>query len=387
MQRSSQRILTTHTGSLPRSPDLLTMLLEGARGPDFEAAARDEVANVVKRQADVGVDVVSDGEVAKPSFATYVTERLGGFETTSVSRSPHVEMSMFPEYYNAPESPAQLLKGISVLACVEDVVWRGDEQVQRDIDNMKAALAGVTVEDAFMTSASPGLVWYYQPNTYYPSHEEYIWAAAEAMKHEYDAIHAGGFVLQLDCPDLAGGWNRPEFADKDVDDFRAFVRLHVDALNHATRDIPPDRMRMHVCWGNFEGPHVRDISLRSILDVILDARPAGLSVEGANPRHEHEWQVFEDVKLPDGKIVIPGVLDSTTNFVEHPELVAQRIVRYADVVGRENVIAGSDCGFATLARSDVVHPTVTWAKLRSLAEGARLASSRLWGHKATVPTA
>jgi 5-methyltetrahydropteroyltriglutamate--homocysteine methyltransferase len=237
----------------------------------------------------------------------------------------------------------------------------------------------VSVEEAFMTASSPGLVWYYQPNAYYPSHEDYTWALADAMKHEYDAIHQAGFLVQLDCPDLAGGWNRPEFSSRTVDEFREFARVHVAALNHATRDIPPDRLRMHVCWGNYEGPHVRDISLRSILDILLDARPAGLSVEGANPRHEHEWQVFSETKLPDGKVIIPGMIDSTTNFVEHPELVAQRIVRYAEVVGRENVIAGSDCGFATLARSDVVHPTVTWAKLQSLAEGARLASERLWG--------
>jgi 5-methyltetrahydropteroyltriglutamate--homocysteine methyltransferase len=379
VKQSTERILTTHTGSLPRPDDLLDMLLEGRRPDDFEAVATRAVADVVAQQAKVGIDIVNDGEVAKTSFATYVTERLGGFASTTGSRSPHVEMGMFPEFYTAPDSPAALLKGIRVLACVEPVVWQGDDQVQRDIANLKAATAGAGVEDAFMSAASPGLVWYYQPNQHYASHEEYLFAVADALKHEYDQIHAAGFVLQLDCPDLAGGWNRPEFADKTVEDFQAFARMHIEALNHATRDIPSDRMRMHVCWGNFEGPHVRDIPLRSIVDIVLGARPAGLSLEGANPRHGHEWAVFEDIKLPEGKVLIPGVLDSTTNFVEHPELVAQRIIRYAEVVGRENVIAGSDCGFATLARSDVVHKTVTWVKLQSLVEGAQLASKHLWG--------
>jgi 5-methyltetrahydropteroyltriglutamate--homocysteine methyltransferase len=385
MQRSTDRILTTHAGSLPRPPELLDMLLSGRRDPEFERLARRAAEDVVQRQADAGVDILNDGEVAKTSFSTYVTERLSGFEETSNPRQPHVETTIFPEFYSAPAGPAQFLASIRVLACVDKVAWRGDEQVKRDIANLKAALEGVPAEDAFMSASSPGLVWYYQPNAYYPSHEDYIWAVAEAMKHEYDAINQAGFVVQLDCPDLAGGWNRPEFADKTIEEFRAFARLHVAALNHATRDIPPDRLRMHVCWGNFEGPHVRDIELRSILDILLEARPAGLSLEGSNPRHEHEWQVFSEVKLPEGKVLIPGVLDSTTNFVEHPELIAQRIMRYAGVAGRENVIAGSDCGFATLARSDVVHPTVTWAKLRSLAEGARLASARLWVKRGAPP--
>jgi 5-methyltetrahydropteroyltriglutamate--homocysteine methyltransferase len=378
MQRSTDRILTTHTGSLPRPDDLLDMLLEGRRGPEFDDVARRAVADVVKRQTGIGIDVVNDGEVAKSSFATYVTERLSGFETTASAREPHVETTLFPEFYAAPEGPAALLKSIRVLGCVAPIEWCGDELVQRDIADLKRGLEGASVEEAFMSASSPGLVWYYQPNLHYASHEEYIWAVADALKHEYDQIHAAGFILQLDCPDLAGGWNRPEFADRTVDDFRAFVRTHIDALNHATRDIPPERMRMHVCWGNFEGPHVRDIPLRSIVDIVLQARPGGLSVEGANPRHGHEWEIFADVSLPDGKTLIPGVIDTTTNFVEHPELVAQRLVRYAEVVGRENVIAGCDCGFATLARSDVVHSTVTWAKLQSLVDGAQLASATLW---------
>ena len=370
--------MTTHTGSLPRPPQLLAMLLDGIyEGTGFERLANDGVAGVVQRQMGIGLDVINDGEVAKESFSTYVTRRLSGFETVSRKRAGTVESSMFPDYYQAPESPAAFTRAIEIMTCVGPIVWRGDEQVERDIRNLRTAAEAAGAKNVFMTASSPGLVWYYQPNAFYSRHEDYVFAVAEAMKHEYDAIHRAGFVLQLDCPDLAGGWNRPEFTDKTVEDFRNFARVHVDALNHATRDIPPDRIRMHVCWGNFEGPHVRDIPLRSLVDILLGARPAGLSIEGANPRHGHEWQVFADVKLPDGKFLIPGVIDSTTNFVEHPELVAQRIERYASVVGRDNLMAGADCGFATLARWDAVHPTVAWEKLRSLVEGARLASARL----------
>jgi 5-methyltetrahydropteroyltriglutamate--homocysteine methyltransferase len=349
------------------------MLTSGERGLGFDSAAGKAVADSVRRQAEAGIDIANDGEVAKPSFATYVTERLCGFVSERRDRARTVEMGLIPDFYSGAQAP----RGIQVMTCVGSVVWRGDELVSRDIARLEASIAGRSFAEVFMSAAAPGLVWYYQPNRYYPSHEEYIWAVAEAMKHEYDAIHEAGFMLQLDCPDLAGGWNRPEFADLSVKDFQAFARHHVEALNHATRDIPPERMRMHVCWGNYEGPHVRDIPLRSIIDILLEARPAGLSVEGANPRHEHEWEVFSHVALPDNKILIPGVIDSTTNYVEHPELVAHRITRYAGVVGSENVIAGTDCGFATLASSDQVHPTVAWMKLASLVEGARLASERM----------
>ena len=345
-------------------------------GPAFEQAAERAVQDIVRKQVENGVDVVNDGEQAKVSFATYVTERLTGFESESRPRELNIEQRMFSEYYGARMATLGIA---SVVTCAGPITWKGDEQVQRDIANFKTALAGVPVADAFMTAASPGVIWYYQPNAFYPSHEAYIMAAAEAMKPEYDAIYRAGFVLQLDCPDLAGGWNKPEFTDKTMDDFRRMAQIHVDALNHATRDIPPDRMRLHVCWGNLEGPHVRDIPLARILDILLTARPAALSIEGANPRHEHEWKVFRETKLPDGKILIPGILDSTTNFVEHPELVAERIIRYASVVGKENLIAGADCGFATLARAELpIHPTVTWVKLQALAEGAKLASRELW---------
>ncbi len=349
------------------------MLLENRRGPEFERVASEAIAEVVKRQVEAGVDVVNDGEASKVSFSTYVTDRLTGFESEARDREPTVESRMFPAFYG-DRGPARA----QVMTCVGPITWKGDELVQRDIDNLRAALEDVDVEGVFVSAASPGVVWYYQPNVYYQTHDEYIWAAAEAMKPEYDALYQAGFLVQLDCPDLGGGWNRADFAEKTVDQFRAVARVHVEALNHATRDIPAECLRMHVCWGNYSAPHVRDIPLRSMLDIILEARPSAISIEGANPRHEHEWDVFSDTGLPEGKVIMPGVIDSTSNYVEHPEVIAQRIKRYADAVGRENVIASSDCGFATLAVSDGVHPTIAWAKLQSLAEGARLASDRLW---------
>jgi 5-methyltetrahydropteroyltriglutamate--homocysteine methyltransferase len=365
-------IQTTHTGSLPRPADVLEMLRSGERGPEFDAAATRGVAATVGRQAAIGIDIVNDGEIPKPGFATYVTERLGGFESAVGEREAPVESSMFPEFYAALET----FREMRVTTCVGPVTWKGDADVQRDIANLGAAMADSPAETAFLSTASPGTVWYYQPNAYYATHEEYVMAIADAMKSEYDAIHRAGFLVQLDCPDLAGGWNRPVAADFSVEDFRAFARVHIDALNHATRDIPPERLRMHVCWGNYAGPHVRDIPLADILDLLMGARPAAISFEAANPRHEHEWELFSDYRLPEGKVLMPGVIDSTTNYVEHPELVAQRLGRYAAAVGAENVIGSCDCGFATLGDGAVV-PEVAWAKLGSLVEGARLASARL----------
>jgi 5-methyltetrahydropteroyltriglutamate--homocysteine methyltransferase len=382
MERSTDRILTTHTGSLPR-PDELVSMLEGrdqreARGdPRFEERVRAAVAEIVREQVAAGVDVVNDGEMSKVGYSTYVSDRLTGFSEQSRPTRPNVEARDFPDYYRTRVTgPAAIKRPV----CVGPIAWRGTTQVQQDIANLKAALRGVDVVEAFMTAASPGVVWQFLENDHYPSHEAYVFAVADAMKEEYRAIHEAGFVLQLDCPDLAMGWNRYSFADATVEDFRKVTELHVEALNQAVADIPADRIRLHLCWGNVEAPHVRDIPLGRIFDIVLKAHVGAFSFEGANPRHAHEWKLFEDVKLPEGKILIPGVLDSTTNFVEHPELVAERIVRYAGLVGRENVIAGTDCGFATFARSDLtVHPTVTWAKFQAMAEGARLASEQLWG--------
>jgi len=370
----SCRILTTHTGSLPRPPELLALIDNPDRAESFETAAQTAVDGCIRKQTEIGLDIVNDGELAKPSFATYVTDRLTGFAEVPRTRALNLEQLRYPDYYG-PSAPAG---EVLVKACVGPIAWAGDQPLKRELGRLRAALAGGGLESAFVSAASPGVVWYYQPNDYYRSHEEYLAALAAAMRHEYETIVSAGCILQLDCPDLAGGWTRPEFADRTIDDFRRFIELHVEALNAATRNIPPDRMRMHVCWGNIEGPHVRDIPLAAILDILLSARPAGLSIEGANPRHEHEWKVFQNVALPEGKYLIPGVIDSTTNYVEHPELVAERIERYASVVGPERVVAGVDCGFATLAKaSPMVHPTIVWEKLQTLVEGARIASAIL----------
>jgi len=381
MKHSTDRILTTHTGSLPR-PDALVQTLEGhdqrevENDPSFQQQVKAAVAGIVQKQVEAGVTVVNDGEMSKVGYATYVTGRVSGFSEQPGPTYPQVEARDFPEFYEARTAS---LATIRRPVCVGPIEWQGTDQVERDIANLKAALQGQDVADAFMSAASPGVVWQFLENEHYPTHEAYVFAVADAMKHEYKAITDAGFLLQLDCPELAMGWNRYNFADSTIDDFRTVAELHISALNHAIAGIPADRVRLHLCWGNYEGPHMRDIPLGSIFDVVQKANVGAFSFEGANPRHEHEWKLFESVKLPEGIIIIPGVLDSTTNFVEHPELVADRIVRYAKLVGRENVIAGTDCGFATFARSaHTVHPRITWAKFQAMAEGARLASEQLW---------
>ncbi len=381
MKRSTDRILTTHTGSLPRPAELVSIeeghdqreLQNDAR---FEQQVRAAVSEVVRKQLDTHVDVVNDGEASKVSYATYVTERLTGFGDESRAMRPQVEVGMFPDFY---QERGMNPNAIQRPVCTAPIAWQGDALVKRDIDNLRSALEGVAPQEAFMTAASPGVVWNFLENDYYPSDEAYVFAVADAMRHEYQAIVDAGFVLQLDAPDLAMGWNRYVFADKTLDDFRSVAEMHVEAMNSALEGIPADRVRLHLCWGNSESPHVRDIPLARILDIALKARAQAFSFEGANPRHEHEWKLFKDQRLPEGAILIPGVLDSTTNFVEHPELVAQRIVRYAELVGRENVLAGTDCGFSTAARAQLtVHPSVTWAKFQAMADGARLASEQLW---------
>jgi len=375
MKHSTQRILTTHTGSLPRPADLQQMLAARDRGEPidrdaFEARVRAAVQEVVQQQARCGIDVVNDGEMSKISYSTYVKDRLTGFEGQSTQpRALPPDIADFPGF--AARLPA--ISQVSTMpACNGPVRYRGQAEVARDLANLADALTGVQVAEAFLTAASPGVIALFLENHYYPTHEAYLSALAEAMKEEYDAIVEAGFLLQLDCPDL--GVSRVRGEDW-REDYRA---LHIQALNQAVRDIPPDRLRLHLCWGNYEGPHHRDIPLQTILPDVLEARPVALSFEGANPRHEHEWKVFEEVKLPEGKIIMPGVLDSTTNFIEHPELVAQRIERYASLVGRERVIAGTDCGFATFSGALTVDPDITWAKLAAMVEGAQIASGRLW---------
>jgi 5-methyltetrahydropteroyltriglutamate--homocysteine methyltransferase len=381
MKRNTDRILTTHTGSLPRPADLAGMLDALDTGGAVDAAALDArvrgaVADIVGRQVDAGVDVVSDGEQGKVGYSTYVRHRLTGFDGQS-GAAKRADWADFPEAAARAERRAAIMRP----ACNGPIDWKDRGAVQKDVANFRSAVESAAPTDAFMSAASPGVIAHFLQNTHYPSREAYLARLVDVMKEEYDAIHRAGFVLQVDCPDLAMS-RHLAFPDLSNAEFLKIAEGNVEALNHALRDIPPDRLRLHLCWGNYEGPHHRDIPLREILPIALKARPQAISLEGANPRHEHEWAVFRDIKLPDDRLIIPGVLDSTTNFIEHPELVAQRIVRYAEVVGRERVIAGSDCGFATFARSQsIVEPEIVWAKLAAMAEGARLASSQLWGKR------
>ena len=333
MKRSTNHILTTHTGSLPRPSDLVDMVLrkEEKQPVDEDVLAmrvRSAVAEVVRRQAEVGVTVLNDGEQGKPGYSTYMKDRLTGFEGESTAAAVSGEAKDFPEYTAhrtgraAPKRPS----------CAGPIAWKDRDAVRKEIENLQAAVKEVQAEEVFMTAASPGVVPHFMKDQYYGSEEKYLYALADALKEEYDAIHRAGFVLQVDCPDLCMSRHN-RFSDLSTKEFKKIAELHVAALNHALRDIPADRVRLHMCWGNYEGPHHLDIPLTEIIDVALKAKVGALSFEGANPRHEHEWVVFKEFHLPDGLAIIPGVIDSTTNFVEHPELVAQRIVRYAEVVG------------------------------------------------------
>jgi 5-methyltetrahydropteroyltriglutamate--homocysteine methyltransferase len=376
MKRSTDRILTTHTGSLPRPDDLVTMLYAKDKGElqdqaAFEKHVSDAVTEVVRKQVECGVDVVNDGEAGKIGYSTYVKDRLTGFDGQAGPLRA-ADMLDFPEY--ARRTSRVMAKRP---ACTGPITYKDKDALQREIARFQAALQGVNPEEAFMSAASPGVISLFLKNEYYPNHQAYLEALADAMRVEYHAISEAGLLLQIDCPDLAMG-RHIQFADASVEEFRKMAELHIEALNYALAGIPPERMRLHLCWGNYEGPHHRDIPLRDIIDVVLKARPSGLSFEAANPRHAHEWKVFHEFTLPADKVLIPGVLDSTTNYIEHPELVAERICRFAEVVGRENVIAGTDCGFATFAGLSDVDPKITWAKLQAMAEGARIASQQLW---------
>jgi 5-methyltetrahydropteroyltriglutamate--homocysteine methyltransferase len=379
MKRSTQRILTTHTGSLPRPPDLLPLLFAREDGqvddPALEGAIHDAVANVVRKQAECGVDVLNDGEMGKISYASYVHDRLTGFEGQGTMPGLG-DLIDYPEF--APrvfQGSEEAMKHMRMLACNGPISVKDHDQVKRDIANLKAAARDTSAEDVFMSAASPGVIALFFPNQYYASREAYLSAIADAMQEEYESIARAGIVLQVDCPDLAMG-RHIQFNDASLDEFRRQARLNVEALNHATRNIPPEQMRMHVCWGNYEGPHHRDVALADIIDIVFSARPSAISIEACNPRHEHEWRLFEEVKLPEGKMLIPGVIDSTNNYIEHPELIAQRIGRYVQLVGQENVMAGSDCGFGTGAGMALVDPKITWAKFQAMAEGTRLATQQ-----------
>ena len=389
MKQSTERILTTHVGSLPRPSDLLEMIQAKERGEAFDAAAlsarvKGTVAEVVRRQAESGIDIIADGEMGRFGFIPYINERLTGLEprpnpggegTWARSR----EHLAFPEYYAwAAQMPgaaggAQPTRWV----CTAPIAYKGHEALARDIDNLKAALVQVRYEEAFMPAVSPAQLAGWNKNEFYKSDEEFRVAVADALHQEYRAIVDAGLVLQIDDPQLASHYTtHPEL---DIAQCRNWASATVELLNHALAGIPQQRVRYHTCYGINMGPRVHDLELKHIVDIMLRVNAGAYSFEAGNPRHEHEWRVWEEVKLPDGKVVIPGVITHGSNFVEHPEAIAQRIGRFAQVVGRENAIAGADCGFASFSTTCEVHPTVVWAKLASLAEGARLATKELWG--------
>jgi 5-methyltetrahydropteroyltriglutamate--homocysteine methyltransferase len=382
MKRSTERFLTTHTGSLPRPDDLVRTMYAKEEGVPVERGALAArigaaVAEVVARQVAAGVDLVNDGEMSKPSYATYVKDRLDGFGGTG-NTFVYQDLAEFPRLAQRVfGDPGRSRRKTPACNGPISVRESGAAEAQADVENLKAAIAGAGAAEGFMSAASPGVVSLFFRNDHYKDHEAYLHAIAEAMRGEYETVAGAGFVLQIDCPDLGMG-RHIQYADLSLEEFRKRARQHVEALNHAVRNIPPERLRMHLCWGNYEGPHHCDVALADIVDIVFLARPHAISLEAANPRHAHEWALFERVKLPEGKVLIPGVIESKSNFIEHPELIAQRIARYANLVGRDNVIAGSDCGFGTWVGQAAVDPDVVWAKLAAMAEGARIATRQFW---------
>jgi 5-methyltetrahydropteroyltriglutamate--homocysteine methyltransferase len=388
MKRSTDRILTTHAGVLPRPDDLREMVLAKSAGKAVDEAAlavrvRSAVSDVVQQQLQAGVDVLNDGELSKFNFLFYARERLAGTEErqpppgagSGLAGISGRDARDFPEYFaeNAGRRQIGAALGEKQVFCTAPLRYIGQAAVQADIANFKAALESVSVEEAYLPAVAPGTLEHWLGNAYYPNEEAFLFGIADAMHDEYKAIVDAGFLLQIDDPGMADAWQMRR--DMSVAEYRAYAELKVAALNHALRDIPEDRVRFHMCWGSYHGPHRHDIPLRDIVDLILKVRAQAYSLEAANPAHEHEWRVWQDVKLPAGKILIPGVVGHHTDFIEHPELVAERLVTYANLVGRENVIAGSDCGLGTR----VGHPSIVWAKLQALAEGAKLATNELWG--------
>jgi 5-methyltetrahydropteroyltriglutamate--homocysteine methyltransferase len=382
MKRSTDRFLTTHTGSLPRPDDLIRMMYAKEEGVPVDAPALAQrvalaVEEVVRKQADAGIDVVDDGEMSKPSYATYIKDRLSGFGGTG-NTFVYQDLVGFPNLAKRVfGDPGRSRR--KTPACNAPIAVRDPAAAQADVDHLKAAFAKVKAQEMFMTAASPGVVSLFFRNEHYASEEAYLFAIADAMRHEYETIANAGIVLQIDCPDLGMG-RHIQHADLSIGEWRKKAELHVEAMNHALANIAPDRLRMHLCWGNYEGPHHCDVPLADVIDIVFRGRPSAIAIEAANPRHAHEWALFEKVRLPADKALIVGVIESKSNFVEHPELIAQRIRRYAKLVGRENVMAGSDCGFGTWVGQAAVDPDVVWAKMATMAEGARIASREFWGH-------
>ena len=383
MKRSTDRILVTHVGSLARPKDLMEMLVARNEGKPYDQEAlakrtREAVTDVVQKQIECGVDIVNDGELGKSNFSRYTRERLSGFverpagpdfRPTSIFGRDMVE---FTEYFNRG-GRTSIGHHARVFYCMEPLRYIGQDEVKSDIDNLRAALQGKNIEEAFLPAVAPGTMEHWMKNEYYPTDEAYLFAIAEAMSEEYRAIVDAGFVLQIDDPDLADAWQmHPSMS---VADYRRYQEMRIDALNHGLKDLPVDRIRFHMCWGSYHGPHKYDIPLKDIADLILKVRAGAYSIEASNPCHDHEWRVWKEIKLPEDKVLIPGVIGHYSDFIEHPRAIADRLVRYAEIVGRGNVVAGTDCGIG----SRVGHPQVGGAKFQAMAEGARLATKELWG--------
>jgi 5-methyltetrahydropteroyltriglutamate--homocysteine methyltransferase len=375
------RILTTHTGSLPRPDDLIQMMWARGDGiPVDEAALARRIATAVQeivgRQVDAGIAIVNDGEMSKPSYATYVKDRLNGFGGESVQNYFFADLVDYPRSAEiVAANPGRRKR--TAPACNGRISVRDRAAIALDMANLGKAVATSAAGSTFSSAASPGVVSLFFANEFYGTDEEYLFAIAEAMRYEYETIAAAGAAVQLDCPDLAMG-RHSAYADMDLPGFRRRVAMNIEALNHAVRNIPADRLRMHLCWGNYPGPHHRDVDLAEIIDLVWTAKPQTVLFEAANPRHAHEWRLFEDIEVPDDKILCPGVIEPQSNYIEHSELVAQRIERYATLIGRDRVMAGVDCGFSVHVGMQGIDPDVTWGKLRALADGAEIASGRLW---------
>lgn len=382
MNETTDRILTTHTGSLPRPADLIQMMWAVGDGipVDREALGRrvaEAVRETVEKQLAAGISIVNDGEMSKPSYATYVKDRLEGFAGESIQSYYFADLADFPKSAEiVAANPGRRKR--TAPACNGPISVRDPDAAARDMRNLELAARACKATATFSSAASPGVVSIFFANEYYPSDEEYVFAIAEAMRHEYEAIAAAGATVQLDCPDLAMG-RHSAYADMDLAEFRKRVAMNIAALNHGVRNVPAEQLRMHLCWGNYPGPHHRDVAMSEIIDLVWTAKPRTVLFEAANPRHAHEWTLFETTRVPDGKVICPGVIECQSNYIEHPELVAQRIERYARLVGRERVMAGVDCGFSIHVGMQGIDPEVAWAKLSSLAQGAEIATDRLWG--------
>ena len=379
---SNDRILTTHTGSLPRPDDLIRIMWAKGDGVPVDPAALAErvsraVREVVERQAAAGISIVNDGEMSKPSYATYVKDRLHGFGGDSIQSYYFADLVDYPRSAEiVAANPGRRKR--SAPACNAPISVKDAAAAKLDMENLLTATRNVAVTGTFSSAASPGVVTLFFGNQHYGTDEEYLFAVAEAMRHEYEAIAEAGAFVQLDCPDLAMG-RHSAYAELDAGEYRKRVAMNIEAINHAVRNIPAERLRMHLCWGNYPGPHHCDVALAEIIDLVWQAKPQTVLFEAANPRHAHEWALFETVKVPDDKVLCPGVIEPQSNYIEHPELVAQRIERYANLVGRDRVMAGVDCGFSVHVGMQGIDPDVAWGKLAALAEGAAIASERLWG--------